>query len=73
MSEVTPKPINDADRLKWLEETQSLLNFSDNGPHVCVGSDGGNDHYYGKTYREAVDNAMEGCLLKKAEAGFKAP
>lgn len=44
----------DKARIDWLEERKGLLNYADNGPHVCI--DDGRDHnyhVYGGTYREA--------------------
>lgn len=61
----------DAQRLDWIEEKRATVSFADvapehgspGGPHVCANSleplDDAN-HYYGATYREAIDKAMKG-------------
>lgn len=59
------------ERWVWLESNRASLNFSDrcNLPHVYTRTpkedfNGKITRYYGKTYLEAVDNAIEGKVWK---------
>lgn len=50
----------DTERLDWLEQKQALLNFSQDGPHVCAGPYSEEyQHFFGNSYREALDAAMD--------------
>ena len=56
------KKITDRQRLDWLEVNQALVNVAGNGqPHVCADQDNPHDlnHFYGPSYREAIDQAMK--------------
>lgn len=50
---------DDTARLNWLEAHEALLNYPNtgSGPHVALGL---MEHYYGSTYRDAIDRAMAG-------------
>lgn len=59
----------DAQRLDWIEAKRPTVSFADEhfsspgGPHVCAYPENPSDesnHYYGATFREALDNAMKG-------------
>lgn len=51
----------DTERLDWLEQKQALINFAQDGPHVCAGPYSEEyQHFYGNSYREALDAAMAG-------------
>lgn len=51
----------DTERLDWLEKHRAMLNMStDLGPHVWVPMPGGSGlHYYAKSYRAAIDEAIK--------------
>lgn len=52
----------DTTRLDWLAAHQASINQTAMGPHVWNGREpaDNDNHFYGSTYREAVDKAMEG-------------
>lgn len=48
----------DTERLDWLEANDALVNYADRGPHVCIHGFPENVHFYGKSFRDAIDTAM---------------
>lgn len=70
---ITPRrlAVTDEQRLDWLETVRATISFAGEGPwgaggpHVCVDPVRANDgdesvHYFGKTFRDAIDKAMKG-------------
>lgn len=52
----------DSEFIDWLEKHQALVNFSQDGPHVCAGPFSKEyQHFYGNSYREAIEAAIKGC------------
>jgi hypothetical protein len=59
-AETVEKFSGDTERLNWLQSNDALLNYAaGHKPHVCVHKpNGDNIHFYGMTFRDAIDNAM---------------